>query len=41
MRVSDNLSNARVTMTFKQTLFGKITGESGEVYAHPITGGSR
>jgi hypothetical protein len=27
-----------VTMTFSASLFGKITGESGKVFAKPTTG---
>ena len=41
MRVSDDLSDALVTMTFSASLFGKITGESGKVFTKPVTGGNR
>ncbi len=39
MRVSDDLSDALVTMNFSASLFGKVTGESGKVFAKPLTGG--
>jgi hypothetical protein len=41
VRVSSNLEDVLVTMTFQASLFGKITGESGKVFSKPASGGNR